>query len=88
MHIMKKSHAAVKLNQRHHPLRITIDPKASVVLILDFYWQVPVSQWKPGTPRGQDREHHSGNTACLGGEYTHTRSVGHSTLIIESNVID
>lgn len=57
-----------------------------MVLILDFYWQVPVSQWKPGAPRGQDREHHSGNTACLGREYTHRQHL--TLLIIESNVID
>lgn len=44
-----------------------------------FVLQVPVSQWKPGAPRGQDREHHCGNTACLGREilppHTHILSV-------------
>lgn len=53
-----------------HP-HVAIDVRGAMVLMLDFYWQIPVSQWKPGAPRGQDREHHSGNTACLGREYTH-----------------
>lgn len=44
-------------------------------ITLDFFLQVPVSQRKPGAPRRQDREHHRGNTACLGREIippTHT----------------
>lgn len=72
-YLIMKSCAALNLCTSTAPSHVAIDVRGAVVLMLDFYWQIPVSQWKPGAPRGQDREQHSGNTACLGREYTHTQ---------------
>lgn len=49
--------------------------KRSFLWNVSFAWQVSVSKWKPGAPRRQDREHHSGNTACLGIEPRHTHKL-------------
>lgn len=43
--------------------------------VLFFFSQVFVSQRQPGAPRGQDRKHHSGNTASHGrGTHAHTHT--------------